>query len=84
MDGAWRELRAALSAQGIGRPRVAQLIDYDVRANWKLVWENNRERCERSHAGVRNPAFTPGPYSPRREDNVRSFVDWYLARIRTG
>ncbi|HEY6526995.1 MAG TPA: aromatic ring-hydroxylating dioxygenase subunit alpha [Solirubrobacteraceae bacterium] len=251
VDGAWRELRAALSAQGIDRARVAHRIDYDVRANWKLVWENNREcwhchgghpeyvqanfdaapdtehhrhaaaqraaqhaaaladlagpadehdrpglyrfpspgrwwsanrtplregfvtesldgrpvaplmgehtnhdvgtlrvrtvpnfwchasadhavvtrllpagpertairvmwlvdeaaqpgldyeldrllpfwqltseqdwgLCERNHAGVRNPAFTPGPYSPRREYNVQSFVDWYLARLGSG
>ena len=50
VDGAWRELRAALSAQGIDRARVAHRIDYDVRANWKLVWENNRE-CWHCHAG---------------------------------
>jgi hypothetical protein len=28
--------------------------------------------------------LSPGPYSPRREYNVLSFVDWYLARIGTG
>ena len=26
-------------------------------------------------------AFTPGPYSTRREYNVISYVDWYLRQI---
>lgn len=30
-------------AQGFDRARIAKVIDYDVQANWKLVWENNRE-----------------------------------------
>jgi Rieske 2Fe-2S family protein len=34
--------------------------------------------------GVRNPVFTPGPYSAQREYNVQAFVDWYLARLGTG
>ncbi len=48
---------------------------------WQLTSEQDWALCERNHAGVRNPAFVPGPYSPRREYNVLSFVDWYLARV---
>ena len=44
------ELRRALAPQGLERARVAHRIDYEVRANWKLVWENNRE-CWHCHAG---------------------------------
>ena len=51
---------------------------------WQLTSEQDWALCERNHAGVRNPAFLPGPYSPRREYNVQAFVDWYLARIGTG
>ena len=51
---------------------------------WQLTSEQDWALCERNHAGVRNPAFTPGPYSPRREYNVQSFVDWYLARLAAG
>ena len=51
---------------------------------WQLTSEQDWGLCERNHSGVRNPAFTPGPYSPRREYNVQSFVDWYLARLGTG
>jgi Rieske 2Fe-2S family protein len=49
---------------------------------WKLTSEQDWELCERNQAGVRSPAFTPGPYSPAREYNVIAFVDWYLERIR--
>ena len=48
---------------------------------WQLTSEQDWALCERNHAGVRNPAFVPGPYSPRREYNVLAFVDWYLARL---
>ncbi|HTI71509.1 MAG TPA: aromatic ring-hydroxylating dioxygenase subunit alpha, partial [Candidatus Limnocylindria bacterium] len=37
--------------QGMGRAKVAKAVDYLVRANWKLVWENNREcyHCNLNH-----------------------------------
>lgn len=37
--------------QGLCRARIAKSIDYVVEANWKLVWENNREcyHCNASH-----------------------------------
>jgi len=44
------ELSAALGPQGLGRSRVAHEIDYLVAANWKIVWQNNRE-CWHCHAG---------------------------------
>ena len=49
-DHAQAELRAALAPQGIDRAAVAHSIDYEVAANWKLVWQNNRE-CWHCHAG---------------------------------
>jgi phenylpropionate dioxygenase-like ring-hydroxylating dioxygenase large terminal subunit len=51
---------------------------------WQLTSEQDWALCERNHAAVRNPAFTGGPYSSRREYNVLAFVDWYLARLRAG
>ena len=37
--------------QGMERDAVAKIIDYDVAANWKLIWENNREcyHCNANH-----------------------------------
>ncbi len=48
---------------------------------WQLTSEQDWTLCERNHAGVRSPAYIPGPYSPAREYNVQAFVDWYLARV---
>ena len=44
------ELEVALARQGLSRAKVAHRIDYELRANWKLVWQNNRE-CWHCHAG---------------------------------
>jgi Rieske 2Fe-2S family protein len=44
-------LTPCLRPQGLARARVARTIDYDIPANWKLVWENNREcyHCNANH-----------------------------------
>jgi Rieske 2Fe-2S family protein len=44
-------LSALAKPQGLARAKVAATIDYAVRANWKLVWENNREcyHCNANH-----------------------------------
>jgi Rieske 2Fe-2S family protein len=58
--------------------------DYDpdtVSAFWRLVSEQDWELCERNHSGVRSPAFTPGPYSTKREYNVIEFMRWYRSRL---
>ena len=56
--------------------RVDRLLPF-----WQVTSEQDWDLCEGNHAGVRNPAFQPGPYSRRREYNVLAFVDWYLARM---
>lgn len=43
-------LEPMLAPQGLERAKVAAARTYDVGANWKLVWENNRE-CWHCHAG---------------------------------
>ena len=47
-------LEPALRPQRLDRARVARSIDYDVGANWKIVWENNRE-CY--HCNVGHPQY---------------------------
>ena len=44
-------LAPCLRPQGLSRAKVARTIDYDIPANWKLVWENNREcyHCNANH-----------------------------------
>ena len=53
----------------------------DVAAFWRLVSEQDWQLCENNHAGVRSPAFTPGPYSTKREYNVIEFMRWYHERV---
>lgn len=40
--------------QGLARAKVAATIDYEIEANWKIVWENNRE-CY--HCDVNHPEY---------------------------
>ena len=40
--------------QGFGRAKVAAVAEYVIAANWKLVWENNRE-CY--HCSVNHPEY---------------------------
>jgi Rieske 2Fe-2S family protein len=47
---AQQALAGALAPQGLDRARIAHRHDYEVRANWKLVYENNRE-CWHCHVG---------------------------------
>jgi len=72
--------------------RVQWLVDADAKEGrdyhlerllpfWQLTSEQDWDLCERNHAGVRNPAFTPGPYSLKREYNVLAFVSWYTRRV---
>jgi Rieske 2Fe-2S family protein len=40
--------------QGFEQAKVAKIIAYEIHANWKLVWENNRE-CY--HCNVNHPQY---------------------------
>ncbi len=59
-------------------------VDYDVE-NLTRVWQaTNRQDAELvgiSQAGVRSPAYEPGPYSPFTEGFVEKFCTWYLGRL---
>jgi len=50
LDAALESLSIA-KPQGFRRAKVAKAVDYLVKANWKLVWENNREcfHCNANH-----------------------------------
>jgi glycine betaine catabolism A len=57
--------------------------DYDL-ATLTDVWRQTNAQdgilCARAQAGVRSPAYLPGPYSPN-EYQVEAFVRWYLNRL---
>jgi Rieske 2Fe-2S family protein len=50
-DAAHSVIETVAKPQGLVRAKVAKAVDYLVKANWKLVWENNREcfHCNANH-----------------------------------
>lgn len=78
--------RTRLSVSWLVNAEAVEGRDYELDRLlpfWQLTSEQDWELCERNYAGVRSPAYVPGPYSPSREYNVAAFTDWYLDRIRT-
>ncbi|MBL9173667.1 MAG: aromatic ring-hydroxylating dioxygenase subunit alpha [Verrucomicrobiales bacterium] len=65
--------------QGFDRARVARVADYLVKANWKVVWENNRE-CY--HCNVNHPQYIKANFdhfnaddtTPRIREEISSVV----------
>lgn len=53
--------------QGFDRAKVAKTVDYDVAANWKLVWENNRE-CY--HCNVNHPQYIRANFDHFNRDDT--------------
>jgi glycine betaine catabolism A len=67
--------------QGLDRAKVAKSVDYDVAANWKLVWENNRE-CY--HCNVNHPQYIKANFDHYNVDDIspriQSRIDEAVAR----
>jgi Rieske 2Fe-2S family protein len=58
--------------------------DYDLdklTKVWKATNAQDAALVERTHAGVKNSAYEPGPYSPLTEGMVDDFVTWYIERL---
>ena len=53
--------------QGLNRAKVAKVADYEVAANWKLVWENNRE-CY--HCNVNHPQYIKANFDHYNADDI--------------
>ena len=80
--GLRKHFAAAGASQGFDRARIAHVIDYDVEANWKLVWENNRE-C--FHCTPRHPQYVKSNFDivdeERASDAVLQKITAAVARI---
>jgi glycine betaine catabolism A len=64
-DRAAAEIAPQMQHQGFADARLAKSIRYTVRANWKLIFENNREcyHCDHAH-----PEYIAGTYDTLRFD----------------
>ena len=63
--------------KGLDRAKVAKIVDYDVAANWKIVWENNRE-CY--HCNVNHPQYIKANFDHYNADDTSERIQ---ARIST-
>jgi len=80
-DAAARALGPMVRPQGLDRAKVAATRRYEVKADWKLVWENNRE-CW--HCPVSHPQYVKANYDAASIDApaVKTEVE-ALARATT-
>ena len=60
-------LAPLLRPQGFRRAKVAKAVDYVVNANWKLVWENNRE-CY--HCNLNHPQYIKANFDHFNADDA--------------
>ena len=83
-DGLRVRFEVAGAPQGFDRARIAHVADYEVEANWKLVWENNRE-CY--HCTPRHPQYVKSNFDVYEEEHaseaVRQKIAAAIARIET-
>jgi Rieske 2Fe-2S family protein len=60
-------LAPLLKPQGLDRAKVAKVLNYLVKANWKLVWENNRE-CY--HCNLNHPQYIKANFDHYNADDA--------------
>lgn len=70
-EEAQRCLVPLLRPQGFVRAKVAKSVDYLVNANWKVVWENNRE-CY--HCNVSHPQYIRANFDHYNSDDTAPLV----------
>jgi Rieske 2Fe-2S family protein len=66
-QAAAESLGPVVQPQGLERAKVAKIVDYDVAANWKIVWENNRE-CY--HCNVNHPEYIKANFDHYNADDT--------------
>src|SRR5437899_6814564 len=79
-DAAHDVIATLAKPQGLTKAKVAKAVDYLVKANWKLVWENNRE-C--FHCNANHPQYIKANFdhynaddaTPRIKDEIAEAVD---------
>ena len=78
LSEAARLLEAMATPQGLERAKVAHAADYEIAANWKLVWENNRE-CY--HCDANHPQYVAANYDRYDAPDMPPEVERELASL---
>jgi Rieske 2Fe-2S family protein len=76
-DAAAAAIAPLAKPQGLDRAKVAKIVDYDVAANWKIVWENNRE-CY--HCNVNHPQYIKANFDHYNADDTSERIQSRIAR----
>jgi Rieske 2Fe-2S family protein len=61
-------------------------IDYDLHKLthvWIETTNQDADLVARSHSGIQDPAYEPGPYSRFSEVALNDFGTWYVERMRS-
>jgi len=66
-EAAYETIAPVVRPQGLTRAKVAKIMDFDIHANWKLVWENNRE-CY--HCNVNHPQYIKANFDHYNADDT--------------
>jgi Rieske 2Fe-2S family protein len=69
-------LASLVKPQGLVRAKVAKSVDYLVSANWKLVWENNRE-C--FHCNANHPQYIKANFDHYNADDTTPRIQEQMA-----
>lgn len=77
-EAAQRCLAPQLKPQGLRRAKVAKAVDYLVKANWKIVWENNRE-CY--HCNVNHPQYIKANFDHYNADDTTPRIRERMAKL---
>jgi Rieske 2Fe-2S family protein len=75
-EPARRLLEALAGPQGLVGAKVAHACEYLVKANWKLVWENNRE-C--FHCNVNHPQYIKANFDHYNADDASPRIKEQIA-----
>jgi Rieske 2Fe-2S family protein len=67
-----------LHSQGFHQAKVARIVDYQVNANWKLVWENNRE-CY--HCNANHPQYIKANFDHYNADDTTPRIKAELSAV---
>lgn len=82
------DIRRGLAPHGLDRAKIAKSVEYRVAANWKIVWENNREcyHCPAHHkeynAATYDVARDLARLDPAREPAILARIAEANARFR--
>jgi Rieske 2Fe-2S family protein len=76
-DAAAAAIAPLVKPQGLDRAKVAKIVDYDVAANWKIVWENNRE-CY--HCNVNHPQYIKANFDHYNSDDTSERIQSRIAQ----